>query len=73
MNLDLTQQETEILATALDDYVSDLRMEIANTDSMEVRDELKIREALLKRVVSDLRGGAKPPRDVSGARNSPSR
>lgn len=73
MNIELAPGEGEILATALDDYVSDLRMEIANTDSMEVREELKSREALLKRVALELRGGAKPPRDVSGARNSPSR
>lgn len=73
MNIELSPGESEILAGILDDYVSELRMEIANTDSMDVREDLKSREALAKRVAGDLRGGAKPPRDVSGARNSPSR
>ena len=52
--LDLNAQETRILAEVLTDYVSDLRMEIANTDSLEVRDELKEKEAFLKSVLSRL-------------------
>jgi hypothetical protein len=46
--LELTSEETGILTDVLEDYVSDLRMEIANTDSMEVRELLKGRESLLK-------------------------
>ena len=46
--LELNTEEARILTDVLNDYVSDLRMEVANTDSMEVRDELKQREVFLK-------------------------
>jgi len=52
--LDLNEREADALREALEDYVSDLRMEIANTDSQDVRDELKEREALLKGVMGSL-------------------
>jgi hypothetical protein len=46
--LELDAREARILADVLTDYISDLRMEVADTDSQEVRDELKAREAFLK-------------------------
>jgi hypothetical protein len=49
--LDLDERESETLRQVLEDYVSDLRMEISNTDSQDVRDELKEREMLLKRIL----------------------
>lgn len=52
--LDLDELEAATLSEVLEDYVSDLRMEIANTDSQEVRDELKERESVLKRVLARL-------------------
>jgi len=52
--LELDAGEAKVLADVLTDYVSDLRMEIANTDSMEVREELKVREAFLKDLVTRL-------------------
>ena len=52
--LQLNPQDASILADVLTDYVSDLRMEIANTDSMEVREELKSREAVLKGLLRQL-------------------
>jgi hypothetical protein len=55
--LDLDERETEALRGVLEDYVSDLRMEIANTDSQDVRDELKEREKLLKRILGRLPSG----------------
>jgi hypothetical protein len=58
--LDLSAQETKVLAEVLTDYVSDLRMEIANTDSLEVRDELKEKEALLKSLLSRLAAAPNP-------------
>jgi hypothetical protein len=60
--LDLNAQEARILAEVLTDYVSDLRMEIANTDSLEVRDELKEKEALLKGLLSRLAAAPNPSR-----------
>jgi hypothetical protein len=46
--LELDPREATTLADVLTDYLSDLRMEIANTDSQDVRDELKAREEFLK-------------------------
>ena len=46
--LELDPREAAILAEVLTDYVSDLRMEVANTDSQDVRDDLKAREEFLK-------------------------
>jgi hypothetical protein len=52
--LELSSEEARILADVLTDYISDLRMEVANTDSMEVRDELKRKEAILKSLLTRL-------------------
>ena len=46
--LNLTSEQAETLAEVLEDYVSDLRMEVANTDSQEFRDDLKKKELFLK-------------------------
>ena len=54
MRIDLTQPEAAILRDVLENYVSDLRMEIADTDSMDLREELKGREALLKHLIGRL-------------------
>jgi len=60
--LELDTEEARILTDVLNDYVSDLRMEVANTDSMEVRDELKHREAFLKDLLRRLGAGKETPR-----------
>ena len=52
--LTLTNQEAATLRRVLEEYVSDLRMEIANTDSMDFRDQLKREEAFLKRLIGQL-------------------
>jgi len=52
--LTLTNQEAATLRRVLEEYVSDLRMEIANTDSMDFRDQLKREEAFLKRLIEQL-------------------
>ena len=58
--LELDPTQARVLAEVLTDYVSDLRMEIANTDSMDVREELKAREAVLNEILGRL--GAAPGR-----------
>jgi len=68
--LELDASEARVLAEVLTDYVSDLRMEVANTDSMEVRDELKSRETFLKDLVLRLGGRHDRP---GGASPSPAR
>jgi hypothetical protein len=55
INLDLTKEENDILATVLESYLSDLRMEIADTDSMDFRESLKKRKDVLKKVLETLK------------------
>lgn len=55
LTLDLTAKELEILEHVLEDYVSDVGMEIANTDRLEYRDMLKGRKALVQRILATVR------------------
>ena len=55
VNLDLTKEENDILATVLESYLSDLRMEIADTDSMDFRESLKKRKDVLNKVLETLK------------------
>jgi hypothetical protein len=50
----LTQEEAAALRGALTSYVSDLRMEIADTDSWQFRQNLKHEEVLLRKLVEQL-------------------
>jgi len=54
MQFELTPEEIEMLNEILTSYLSDLRMEIADTDSKDFRDELKKKEVLLKRLIADI-------------------
>ena len=49
--LDINTQEAETLREVLDFYLSELRMEIAGTDSMDFREQLKVKKNLLMDVV----------------------
>ncbi len=50
----LTDREEEMLKGILKSYLSDLRMEVADTDRKEYRDELKVEEAFLKDLIAKL-------------------
>jgi hypothetical protein len=52
--LQLSAEEAGALHEVLTEYLSDLRMEIADTDSFELRETLKGTERLLKRLLGDL-------------------
>lgn len=54
MHITLTQEEAAALRGALSCYVSDLRMEIADTDSWQFRENLKHEEMLLKKLLQQL-------------------
>jgi hypothetical protein len=54
INLELTKEEKDILAMVLESYLSDLRMEIADTDRMDFRASLKKRKDVLKKVLETL-------------------
>ena len=54
-DLSLTPAEATALERALSDYLSDLRMEIVDTDSQEFRKRLQDEEQVLTRVLANLR------------------
>jgi hypothetical protein len=51
IQLDLTQEERQALLETLESTLSDLRMEIADTDRMDFREMLKTHKAILGRVI----------------------
>jgi hypothetical protein len=57
VQLELNPTEAEVLKMVLENYLSDLRMEIAGTDSMDYREGLKARKMVLKKVVSQISAG----------------
>jgi len=56
VQLDLTDDERRILLEVLESDRSDLRMEIANTDSQDFREMLKVRKAAIKKALTALGG-----------------
>ena len=54
--VDLNNEEIEILVAVLRSYLSDLRMEIADTDSMAFREILKRRKSVLLKAIGALEG-----------------
>lgn len=52
IELDLDEHEREILGTVLKSYLSDLRMEIADTDRQDFRDMLKERKGVIAKVLA---------------------
>jgi hypothetical protein len=52
--LDLTAEEAEELRALLRDCLSDLRMEIADTESADFREGLKRRELFLDKLIAQL-------------------
>lgn len=53
--LTLSDEERATLESALDSYLSDLRMEISDTDAYDFRDMLKQRRDALNRILEQLR------------------
>lgn len=60
IQLDLSEEERQSLLELLEDVLSDLRMEIADTDSMDFREKLKRRKEVIAKVIGALTdaGGA---------------
>jgi hypothetical protein len=50
IHLDLDDKERQILGETLRSYLSDLRYEIADTDSQDFRERLKDRQAVLEKI-----------------------
>ena len=56
MNLTLQPEEARLLKKILTDHLSDLRMEIANTEDLDLRETLKQNEATIKSLIARLDG-----------------
>jgi hypothetical protein len=56
VQLTLTDQDAATLKRALETYLSDLRMEVADTDAQDFREDLKQEESVIKRLVEQLEG-----------------
>jgi predicted RNA binding protein with dsRBD fold (UPF0201 family) len=54
IRLELTDDDAKVLKGALESYLSDLRMEVADTDRQEFRDGLKQEETTLKTILGAL-------------------
>jgi hypothetical protein len=54
VTIELAPEEKDMLADILTSYLSDLRMEIADTDLKDYRDGLKLKEEFIKKVLSKL-------------------
>jgi len=54
IHLDFSTEETKILGSVLESYLSELRMEIADTDSRDFRDMLKERKAVIEKTLDVL-------------------
>lgn len=54
VQLEINDEEREILTGVLESYLSDLRMEISNTDSLDFRNKLKERKKVLEKVLRAL-------------------
>jgi hypothetical protein len=57
--LNLTDKEAGTLRKALETYLSDLRMEIADTDAQDFRESLKQEESVITGLLERLRAHAK--------------
>lgn len=56
ISLDLNSDEQQILVEVLENYISDLTMEISDTDRLEFREMLKSRRRAVVKVINTLRG-----------------
>ena len=52
--IQLKAEEAALLREILSNALSDLRMEVANTDSMDFRERLKAKERYLQRLLEQL-------------------
>ncbi len=56
IEIDMTPQEIQLFRELLESVISDLQMEIADTDRLEFREKLKVKRVILQKVISRLSG-----------------
>jgi len=54
VRVELKTEEVGMLREILQSYLGDLRMEVAQTDQMDFRDNLKLREVFIKDLLNRL-------------------
>lgn len=54
MQLNLTERDTEVLRGLLQDYLPDLRREVARTEERSMRHEMVERQNLVERLLDEL-------------------
>lgn len=54
ISLDLDQEERELLKNLLENLLSDIRMEVADTDRMDFREKLKEQKRVLNKTIEAL-------------------
>lgn len=54
VNIDMTTEEKGILLDILENYISDLRMEIADTDKSDFKEKLKTKKEALNAILAKL-------------------
>lgn len=55
LDINISEKEKEILIKVLESYISDLNMEIADTDQMDFRDKLKSERTVLRKFIREIR------------------
>jgi hypothetical protein len=55
IELNLSEDEQNIIKDILENNISDLSMEITDTDKMEYREKLKIKRNVLKKLLNSLK------------------
>lgn len=63
VQLNLTEDERQTLAGVLESYLSDLRMEISDTDSLDFRELLKERKRVIRKVLDAVRSDESAARE----------
>ena len=54
VKIDMTTEEKGILLDVLENYISDLRMEIADTDKSDFKEKLRTKKDVLNTILSKL-------------------
>jgi hypothetical protein len=62
VRIELQPTEAEVLKEVLESCLSELRMEIAGTDSMDFREKLKARKVALRKIVTAIERAPAPDR-----------
>lgn len=55
ITIKLSDSEKDILSKVLESYLSDMSMEITDTDSMDYREQLKARRTVIQKILKEIK------------------